>query len=188
MDFESTAKVAEVIPCCIGSDKAAGNIEAGMVIDGEQKDLFGGGGPPLVDGTVVLIKLADACAAEAAVGAIFSSDGRHEVREVSFDMNLDARSRPLEVAEAMKFVCHELVVGRVLQGQEVLKECPDVFGPNAAMSAAAGFGLVGFPAAQIVAAQFIEAGFADAQMAGGRGCVDESVIEIGKDAEDKAGW
>ena len=77
-------------------------------------------------------------------------------------MNLDARSRPLEVAEALEFVCHELVVGRVLQGQEVLKECPDFFGPNAAMSAAAGFGLVGLSAAQILAPQFIEAGFSDA--------------------------
>lgn len=187
MDFESAAEVAEVIPCCFGRDKAAGNIEAGMVIDGEQKDLFGGGRPPLVDGTVVLIKLPDACAAEAAVGAIFSSDGRDEVREVRFDMNLDARSRPLEVAEALKFVCHKLVVGGVLQGQEVLKEGPDVFGPNAAMSAATGFGLVGFPAPEIVASQLIEAGFADAQMAGGRLCVDDPVIELGKDAKDKAG-
>ena len=81
---------------------------------------------------------------------------------MSFDMNLDARSRPLEVAEALEFVCHELVVGRVLQGQEVLKECPDFFGPNAAMSAAAGFGLVGLPAAQVIAPQLVEPGFADA--------------------------
>ena len=168
VEFESAPEVTEVIPCCLGRDETSGNIEAGMVIDGEQKDLFGGGRPPLVDGTVVLIKLSDVCAAEAAVGALFSRDGRDEVGEVSFDMNLDARSRPLEVAEALKFVCHELVVGRVLQGQEVLKECPDFFGPNAAMSAAAGFGLAGLPAAQVAAPQHIESGFADAQMRGGR--------------------
>ena len=101
VDFESAAEVAEVIPCCLGRDETTGNIEAGMIIDGEKKDLFGGGRPPLVDGTVVLIKLADACAAEASVGALFSHDGRDEVGEVSFDMNLDARSRPLEVAEAL---------------------------------------------------------------------------------------
>ena len=101
VDFESAAEVAEVIPCCLGRDETTGNIEAGMVIDGEQKGLFGGGRPPLVDGTVVLIKLSDVCAAEAAVGALFSHDGRDEVGEVSFDMNLDARSRPLEVAEAL---------------------------------------------------------------------------------------
>lgn len=162
VDFESAAEVAEVVPCCLGMDETTGNIEAGMVIDGEQKDLFGGGRPPLVDGTVVLIKLSDACAAEAAVGAILSRDGRDEVREVSFDVNLDAGSRPLEVAEALELVCHELVVGRVLQGQEILKECPDFFRPNAPMSAATGFGLVGLLAAQVVAPQFIEAGFADA--------------------------
>ncbi len=162
VDFESGAEVAEVIPCCVGRDETSGNIEAGMVIDGEQKDLFDGGGPPLVDGTVVLIKLSDVCAAEAAAGALFSRDGRDEVGEVRFDMNFNAGSRPLEVAEAEKFVSHELVVGRVLQGQEVLKECPDFFGPNAAMSAAAGFGLAGPSAAQVVAPQLIEAGFADA--------------------------
>lgn len=101
VDFESAAEVAEVIPCCLGRDETTGNIEAGMIIDGEEKDLFGGGRPPLVDRTVVLIKLTDACAAEAAVGALFSHDGRDEVGEVSFDMNLDTRSRPLEVAEAL---------------------------------------------------------------------------------------
>jgi hypothetical protein len=162
VDFESAAEVAEVVPCCLGRDETTGNIEAGMVVDSEQKDLFGGGRPPLVDGTVVLIKLSDACAAEAAVDAIFSRDSGDEVGEVGFDVNLDAGSRPLEVAEALEFVCHKLVVGRVLQGQKVLKECPDIFWPNAPMSAATGFGLVGLLAAQVVAPQFIEAGFADA--------------------------
>jgi hypothetical protein len=53
---------------------------------------------------------------------MFSHDGRDEVREVSFDMNLYAGARPLEVAEAFQFVRHELVVGRALQWQEVFEE------------------------------------------------------------------
>jgi len=43
-----------------------------VIVNGEQKDLFGERGPPLVDGTVVLIKFADSRTAEAAVGPFFA--------------------------------------------------------------------------------------------------------------------
>jgi hypothetical protein len=120
--LEGAAEVAEVVPGRLGRDETSGHIEAGMVVDGEQKDLFGGGRPPLVDGTVVLIKLADPGATETAVGALFAHSGRDEMGEMSFDMCLDAGSRPLEIAEALQFVRHELVVGRALQWQEVFEE------------------------------------------------------------------
>jgi len=66
--LECVAEVVEVVPGGLGGDKTACNVEAGVIVNGEQKDLFGERGPPLVDGTVVLIKFADSRTAEAAVG------------------------------------------------------------------------------------------------------------------------
>ena len=53
-DLEGRAEVLEVVPSGVGLHETAGEVEAGVVIDGEQQGLLGGGGPPLVDGTVVL--------------------------------------------------------------------------------------------------------------------------------------
>ena len=52
--LEGQAEVLEVVPGGVGVHEAAGEVEAGVVVDGEQQGLLGGGGPPLVDGAVVL--------------------------------------------------------------------------------------------------------------------------------------
>ena len=51
---ECAAEVLEVVPSGIGGNKDSGQEFAGMVIHGEQKSLFVIGGPPLMDGGVVL--------------------------------------------------------------------------------------------------------------------------------------
>ncbi len=69
----------ELASGCLGTNETAGNIESGMVIDGEPKNLLGASSPPLMDGTGVLTKLADACAAEASAGdecSVFFKAGR----------------------------------------------------------------------------------------------------------------
>jgi len=187
MDFKGAAEVTEVVPCCLCGDETARNIEAGVVINGKQQDLFGGGRPPLMNGTVVLIKFANPCTAEAPVGPLFSQRSRDEMREVGFDIDLDAGSSPLETAEPLHFVRHKLVVGRVLQWQEVFKESADLCGPGAAAATATGFGLVRLPVVQKVGAELIEPGFADAKMLGRSRCVQYPIIEIGENAEDKNG-
>jgi len=67
--LEGAAEVLEVVPGGVGLHETAGEVETGVVVDGEQQGLLGGGGPPLVDGTVVLPEFADACATEAPVDA-----------------------------------------------------------------------------------------------------------------------
>jgi hypothetical protein len=115
----------------------------------------------------VLIKFADPRSAEASIGSLFAQRCRDEMGEVSFDINFDAGSSPLETEEALHFVRHKLVIGRVLQWQEVFEEGTDFCGPKRVMVATTGFGLVGLPVAQEVGAQIIEPGFADAKMRGG---------------------
>jgi len=51
---KEAAKMLEVIPGGVGGDKAGAQEFAGMIIDGEQQGLLFRGGPPLVDGGVVL--------------------------------------------------------------------------------------------------------------------------------------
>ena len=107
--------------------------------------------------------------------------------EVSFDITLDAGSCPFETAEPLHFVRHELVVGRVLQWQEVFEEGADCCGPSTATTAAAGFGLIGLSIVQVVSTELIEPGFADPKMHGCCRCVQNPIIEIGENTKDKNG-
>lgn len=166
MGFKGATEVAEVIPSGLGADEAARHIEARMVVDGEQEDLFGGCRPPLVNGTVVLIEFANAGTTKAPVDLFFAQRRRHEMGKVRFDMRFDAGSSAFEIAESVHFIRHELVVWRVLQREEVLEKGAHVFGPSAGATAAAGLGLIGLPVAQVIGPEIIEPGFADAQMFG----------------------
>ena len=50
----------EMIPSGVGGDKEGDQEFAGMIIDGEQQGLLFIGGPPLVDGGIVLSQFIDA--------------------------------------------------------------------------------------------------------------------------------
>ena len=67
--LEGFPEMSEVVPGRVRLDEAAREVEAGMVVDGEQEGLLGGGRPSLVDGAVVLPELADAGATEGAIDA-----------------------------------------------------------------------------------------------------------------------
>jgi len=64
--LESVTEVAEVSPGGVGRDEVPCNVVAGVVVDGEQEDLFLLGWPPLVDGAVVLPEFAESGPAKAA--------------------------------------------------------------------------------------------------------------------------
>ena len=51
---KEAAKVLEMIPSGVGRDKDRAQEFAGMIIDGQQQGLLFIGGPPLVDGGIVL--------------------------------------------------------------------------------------------------------------------------------------
>ena len=57
---EEAAKMLEMIPSGVGGDKDGAQEHAGMIIDGQQQGLLFMGGPPLVDGGIVLPQFIDA--------------------------------------------------------------------------------------------------------------------------------
>jgi hypothetical protein len=162
--FEDGAEMAEVIPSRLSGDEAPRNVEAGMIVDGQQKDLFAGRRPPLVNGTIMLKKFANASPAKTPIGALFAQRRRNEMGEEGFDMSLHAGTGSLETVEALQFVRHKLVVGRTLQGQEAFQEGAEIRRPVGRVVAATGLWRVGFAVAQILGTECIEPGFTDAQM------------------------
>jgi hypothetical protein len=67
--LENPTEVEEVGPSGVAGDESSSDVEAGVVVEGEQEGLFFGAGPPLVDGTVVLEEFTESGATEAAKGA-----------------------------------------------------------------------------------------------------------------------
>jgi len=57
---KESAKMLEMIPSGVGGDKDGAQEFAGMIIDGQQQGLLFMGGPPLVDGGIVLPQFIDA--------------------------------------------------------------------------------------------------------------------------------
>jgi len=86
----------------------------------------------------MLKKFADVGPAKAPVGALFAQRRRNEMGEEGFDMSLHAGTGSLETVEALQFICHELIVGRVLQGQEAFQEGADLCRPVGRVVAATG--------------------------------------------------
>lgn len=57
---KEAAKMLKMIPSGVGGNKDGTQKFAGMIIDGEQKGLFFGSWPPLMDGGIVLPEFIDA--------------------------------------------------------------------------------------------------------------------------------
>ena len=98
------AEMLEVVPSGIALDEAPGHAEAGTIIGGQKKGLFGGSGPPLVNGAVMLPKLAHIRPPEWPVGPRLALRVRNEMSQVRFDIFLHGGSRPLELVQTLEFV------------------------------------------------------------------------------------
>ena len=188
MFFKGGAEMAEVVPSGVGGNETARDVDAGMVVDGEEENLLLRRGPPLVNGTVVLPKLADVSPAETAVRANAWRRRREEMRKVCFKKSLDAGAGPDKAEETIQLIGHELKIGRAGQRDELLKKGEDIVRPDATMSTATGFGAERIPPAQPGGAQLVEPGLGDAELRGRRSSVEIADIEIGENAADKLGW
>jgi len=170
--------VAEVVPGGVGGHEAARDVATGVIIDGEQQDLFVRCPPPLVDGTVVLPEFADVGAAETPVRPGLALRDGHKMCEVRFDISFDIGACALETAKPLHFIGHELIVGWVLQGQEAFEEGVNVRRPRAAMVSAAGFGTIAGLVAQERRAQLVEPRTAYSKVVCGCMGVEVSSIEV----------
>lgn len=104
----------------------------------------------------MLIEFANPRPAEPPVGARLALRGGHQMGVVRFDVGLDAGAGALEAAEAFHFVGDELIVGRVLQGQEAFEEGARFGGPCTTTGSAAWFGAIAGLVAQEGVAQLVE--------------------------------
>ena len=132
--LKSPAKLQEVVPGSLGRDEVACDVAAGVVVDGEQQILFVRRGPPLVDGTVVLIELANSRPPETSVSPRLALRTWNKMGKVVFDVGFDARAGALKAAEPFQLIGYELIVRRVLQGQEPFEEGANIARPCTAMS------------------------------------------------------
>lgn len=176
--FKGGAEVGEVVPCGVGRNETPGDIEAGMVVNAEQENLLGRGGPPLVNRAVMLPEIADFGAAEAPVGAGFSFGSGNEVRKMSFDESLDTGPSAGEAAEAQQFVTDELVIGRILERQKAFQKSKNLGRPGAEVVSATGAGLEGMSPAQPQTAELVETGFSDPQGMGSLVGIQVTGVEI----------
>ena len=145
----------EVIPSGVRLDEAAREVDAGMVIDGEQEGLLGGG------------------------------RGGHEMGVVGLDVGLDRRAGPDPATEPLQLICDELVVGRILKREELDEKAMNLGGPNRALVSAAGLWSEGGRHAQPSGAQLVEPRATHSQMGGSGESVERSGIEVGEDVADK---
>jgi len=106
--LEGFAEVLEVGPGGVAVDEAASDVEARVVIDGQEEGLFYGAGPPLVDGAVVLEEFAETGVAQAAIGARFFPGRGHEVGQVGFDVGFG-----VEGVESVLDEVKEMTVGKL---------------------------------------------------------------------------
>jgi hypothetical protein len=133
---KSATEVLEMVPGGVGRNKDGGQEFARVVINGQQEGLLGVGGPPLVDGGVVLPQLAHAGSFPAAAGLGCGRGRTDQEREVTASVGGDGFAVALESEADGQFVGDKLVVGRSLERQEGLQELPDLRGPGGVMVAA----------------------------------------------------
>ena len=185
--FKGGAEVAEVVPGGVGGDEAGGDVDAGMVVHREEENLLLRSGPPLVNGAVVLPKLADVSPAKPAVSADARRRSWEEMRKVRFEKSLHAGAGTDKAEEPLQLIGDELKIRRAGKRYELREKGEDITRPEAPMSAAAGFGAERIPPAQPRGAQLVEPGLGDAELRGSRGGVQAAGIETGENAADKLG-
>ena len=185
--FKGAAEVAEVVPGGVGGDETAGDVAAGMVVDGEEEKLLLRRRPPLVNGAVVRPKLTDESPAKTAVSANAWRRSREELRKVRFEKSLDAGAGPDKAEEPLQLIGHELKIGRTGERDELRKKGADIGGPEATMGPAAGFRVERLPPRPATRSAVRRAGFWRGQLRGRRGRVEVARIEIGENAADKLG-
>jgi hypothetical protein len=181
---EGFPEVFEMVPCRIGTHEATREVESRVIVGGEQKGLLGGGGPPLVDGAVVLPEFADVRTTEAPIDARFAHRRGHEVRIVGLDVCLYRGTGANQTTEAHEFVGDELIVGRVLQWQKIFQKRFGFWGPLSASITATGGRLEAIAPVQEVGSKLVEPGTAHPEMDGCSGGVECACVEVVEDATD----
>lgn len=186
--LKSFPEVGEVGPGGVSGHEAPGDVEAGMVIDGEQEGLLARSGPPLVDRAVVLPEFAEAGPAKAAVGAGLLLRLGDQLGKMFFDVGLDAGTCPPQPVKAEEFVGNELVVGRGLKRHKLSEENGSALRPAATLVAVTGVEVKALADFEPEGAKLVEPGFSDIEKPASLGSVDGASIKIGDGFGNELEW
>lgn len=182
---KEAAKMLEMIPRRVGGDKDRAEQFAGMIIDGQQQGLLFRGGPPLVDGGIVLPQFIDAGAFPAPAGF----GPRFRLGDAVWKMGSgESRHRlamALETEAGFQFVGHELEVGRLLERQELLEKGHGFGRPIGPMVPAGEFGDECGVFLEQAGAEPVKMGATDLEVVGGLRGVNRSRIELIEDLLEK---
>ena len=152
-----------------------------MIIHREQEGLFLVGGPPLVDGGVVLPEFADARAFPAPPGFGLGFWLGDQLGKVGPGKGGNGLAVALETEAGFQFIGHELKVGRLLKRQEVLEKLNGFGRPVRPMVAAGEFGSEPGAFPEEAGAEPVKMGAADLEVVGGICGVNLTLVELPQD-------
>ena len=182
---KEAAKMLEMIPSGVGGDKDRAQEFAGMIIDGQQEGLFLQGGPPLVDGGIVLPEFINAGAFPASPGFGTRFGLAEEVGKVVSGKGGHRLAVPLETEAGFQFVGDELEVGRLLERKELLEEGDGLRRPVRPVVTARELGDEVGAFSEEAGAEPVKVGAADLEVEGGISQVDEPLVELLEDLLEK---
>jgi hypothetical protein len=178
---KKAAKMLEMIPSGVGGDKDRAQEFARMIIDGQQQCLLFMGGPPLVDGGIVLPQFIDARAFPSTSGFGTRFRLADEAWKVGSGKGGHRLSVALKSEAGFQFVGYQLEVGRLLEGNELLEEGDDLRRPVWPMVTARELGgeFGAFP--EEAGTEPVKVGPADLEVVGGTSGVNKPFIELTED-------
>ena len=168
-------------------DEGAGDDFAGMIVEGENEDGLGGGGPPVVRGRIVLPKFADGAGLPAA--ARFGAwlwGGCGESGQMLAAPRGDGGAGAMEVEAAGEFIGEEGEVERAAVWEKLGGESGSLRRPRLGVIAPAGLGRESARLFEPAVAQGVELSAADFETGAGRGGVAAACIEVVEDSSDES--
>ncbi len=185
---DGRARAAEVRPGRFARLEATGDDFAGVVVEREQEDGFGGSGPPVVRGGIVLPQLADGAGLPAAAGLWAGlGRGRGERGQMQAAPSGDGGARAVEVQTAGEFIGEQGEIDRAAVREELAGEVGGVLRPGRGMIAAAGQRTESGGIAQPAETQRVELGAIDFQARAGGAGIAAARVEVGEDGGDEGG-
>lgn len=182
---KEAAKMLEMIPSGVGGDKDRAEKFAGMIIDGQQQGLLFTGGPPLVDGGIVLPEFIDAGAFPASPGFGTRLGLAEEIGKMGSGEGGHRFAMALEAEAGFQFVSHQLEVGRLVQREELLEEGDGFRRPVGPMVAAGELGGEVGAFSEEAGAEPVKMGATDLEVVGAIIGINRPLIELTEDSLEK---
>lgn len=182
---KEAAKMLKMIPSGVGGDKDRAQEFAGMIIHGQQQGLLFLGGPPLVDGGIVLPQFVQPRAFPSAPGFGTRFRLADEIWKMGSGEGGHRLAMALKVKAVFQFVGDQLEVGRLLEREERFEESPNFRWPVGPVVAARELGGESGAFLEEAGAEPVKVCPADLEVVGGIGGIYQPFLELTEDMLEK---